>query len=114
MNKHNELLQLALLFYKEHNRLATILGKKFPYWSDDQIFHEAKAIVIGELQTIVLKELTLGLLGPSLVNRFHLSLDKVDKLVQELSATDKIGPSSVVAKNVLKAIWLTMMRPLAT
>jgi hypothetical protein len=56
---------LILIFVREHNRLAQILAKKYPAWSDNDIYHEAKAINIAQWQTVVINEIIGGLLGMS-------------------------------------------------
>ncbi|CAG9766731.1 unnamed protein product [Ceutorhynchus assimilis] len=60
--------QLALmhtLWYREHNRIATDLGKLNPDWNDEQIFQETRRIVIAEMAKITYYEWLPAVLGKS-------------------------------------------------
>lgn len=41
---------------REHNRIATALQEVNPNWSDENIFQEAKRIVIAEYQNVIYSE----------------------------------------------------------
>ncbi len=45
-----------VLFLREHNRIATVLGRKHPTWSSDEIFERARNTVIVVLLKIVVEE----------------------------------------------------------
>lgn len=44
------------LLLREHNRLATELGRRWPDWTDDQLFETARNIVIVEFIKIVVED----------------------------------------------------------
>jgi prostaglandin-endoperoxide synthase 2 len=45
-----------VLFLREHNRIATALGREHPSWSSDEIFEKARNTVIVVLLKIVVEE----------------------------------------------------------
>ncbi|GLV44154.1 Peroxidase [Carabus blaptoides fortunei] len=52
VNQNPQLTILQIILLKEHNRVADILGKLNPQWSDETIFQEARRICIAEHQFI--------------------------------------------------------------
>uniref|UniRef100_A0AAR5Q3E0 Peroxidase n=3 Tax=Dendroctonus ponderosae TaxID=77166 RepID=A0AAR5Q3E0_DENPD len=69
--------QLALmhtLWYREHNRLATELGKLNSHWDDETLFQEARRIVIAEMQTITYNEWLPLVLGKSFNDHYDGTL----------------------------------------
>ena len=63
-NENIELTSLHTLFLREHNRLARQIATANPRLSDEAIFQQARALVIGEIQAITYKEWLPALLGP--------------------------------------------------
>ncbi|XP_055903868.1 peroxidase-like [Eupeodes corollae] len=54
---------MAIMFLREHNRLADELSKLNPHWSDEILFQEARKILIAEFQHITYYELLPIFLG---------------------------------------------------
>jgi hypothetical protein len=70
-NENPELTSLQTLFVREHNYWATKLAKQNPRWSDEQLYQQARRIVIGELQAITYNEWLPALLGPGALDRYR-------------------------------------------
>src|SRR5205823_1787394 len=69
-NENSELTSLQTLFVREHNRLATQIAKQHPAWSDEQIYQQARRLVIGEIQNITYNEWLPALLGQNALPRY--------------------------------------------
>jgi hypothetical protein len=69
-NENSELTSLQTLFVREHNRLAGIIAKQHPKWSDEQIYQQARRLVIGEIQNITYGEFLPALLGKNALPRY--------------------------------------------
>lgn len=70
-NENIELSSLQTLFVREHNRWASILKTKNPALKDEEIYVRARAIVIGELQSITFNEWLPTVLGPKAVGPYR-------------------------------------------
>lgn len=63
---HPWLTGLHSLWVKEHNRIAKGLATLNPEWNSDRLFHDARRIVIAELQHITYKHYLTALTGKKL------------------------------------------------
>lgn len=63
VNENPELLSLHTLFLREHNRLADRIANANPSLSDEEIYQQARRLVIAELQAITFNEFLPALLG---------------------------------------------------
>jgi hypothetical protein len=70
-NENAELTSLHTLFVREHNRRAAQIAAKNPAWSDEQIYQQARRLVIGEIQSITYNEFLPALLGSNALPRYR-------------------------------------------
>ncbi|KAJ8926640.1 hypothetical protein NQ314_020974, partial [Rhamnusium bicolor] len=55
-NQNPQLTILQIIFIREHNRIAAVLGKLNPHWDDEIIFQEARKINMAQHQHITYYE----------------------------------------------------------
>jgi hypothetical protein len=70
-NENVELLSLQTLFMREHNLQADRIAEQNPGLTDEQIYQQARAIVIGEIQAITYKQWLPDILGPSAIKPYR-------------------------------------------
>jgi hypothetical protein len=70
-NENVELTALQTLFVREHNHQAAVLAAAHPTWTDEQLFQGARAIVIGEIQSITYNEFLPALLGTNALTPYR-------------------------------------------
>jgi peroxidase len=70
-NENIELTSLQTLFVREHNYWAGKIASANPTYSDEQVYQQARAIVIGEIQSITYNEWLPALLGNSAMSRYR-------------------------------------------
>ena len=63
VNENVAVSAMHTLFVREHNRLAEEIGDGNPSLSDEEIYQQARAIVVGEIQSITYNEYLPALLG---------------------------------------------------
>jgi peroxidase len=51
-NEHLGVLALHALFVREHNRRATELANKYPFWTNDQLYPAARRFVTALIQVL--------------------------------------------------------------
>lgn len=70
-NENIELTSMHTLFLREHNRLAGQIAAANPSLTDEDIYQQARALVIAELQVITYKEWLPALLGPNALRAYR-------------------------------------------
>jgi hypothetical protein len=66
-NENPELTSLQTLFVREHNRVAGQIAAANPALSDEQVYQQARAWVIAEIQAVTYNEWLPTLLGPGAI-----------------------------------------------
>ena len=62
-NENPALTAMHTIWVREHNHWADQISSEHPDWSDEQVFQQARAIVIAEIQAITYNEFLPALLG---------------------------------------------------
>ncbi|XP_066942094.1 chorion peroxidase-like [Macrobrachium rosenbergii] len=73
VNEQPGLTAIHVVWVREHNRIARDLQTLNPTWSDEQVFQEARRIVIAELQHITYNEWLPIIVGPNFMQSFGIS-----------------------------------------
>jgi len=71
VNENPELASLQTLFVREHNRVAAKISRANPTLSDEQIYQQARAWVIAEVQAVTYNEWLPTLLGPGAMSQYR-------------------------------------------
>lgn len=66
VNENPALQAMQTLFLREHNRLAEQISRGNPNMSDEDVYQQARRIVVAELQVITYREFLPALLGTNL------------------------------------------------
>lgn len=69
-NENIELTSVQTLFMREHNRIAAQIQKTNPKLTDEQIYQQARAQVIAEIQSITYNEFLPALLGQNAIPKY--------------------------------------------
>lgn len=77
-NENVELTSLQTLFMREHNRLATQIAASNPTFTDEQIYQQARRLVIGEIEAITFNEFLPALLGNNVIKDYQGYHSKVN------------------------------------
>lgn len=56
VNEMQGLMIMHLVWFREHNRLAFELARLNPYWTDEELYQEARRILTAEYQHIIYNE----------------------------------------------------------
>ncbi len=70
-NENIELTSLQTLFVREHNRLAGQIAAANPTFTDEQIYQQARRLVIGEIEAITYNEFLPALLGKNALKTYQ-------------------------------------------
>jgi peroxidase len=96
-----DLTALQTLFVREHNYQADLLHKEHPTWTDEQLYQNAKAIVIAEEQNITYSEFLPHLLGPNAIPTYHGYDPSVDpSITNEFAAAAYRFGHSIVSSDI--------------
>ena len=86
-NEQHGLTAMHTLWVREHNRLADEISSADPSLTDEQIYQEARATVIAEVQAITYNEYLPALLGTSAIDPYDGYDATVDPSISNLFAT---------------------------
>ena len=91
------LTSMHALFVREHNRLADEISAENPELTDEEIFQEARTLVIAELQSITYNEYLPALLGEDALSEYEGYDSSVDpSIANEFStAAFRFGHSTL-------------------
>ena len=67
---------LQTIFLREHNRVAGIMSRLNPHWSDEVLFQETRRVVAAEMQHIVYNEFLPNLLNYDTLVKYELLLKR--------------------------------------
>jgi len=56
VNEMQGLMIVHLIWFREHNRLALALARINPFWNDEQLYQEARRILIAQYQHVIYNE----------------------------------------------------------
>ncbi|XP_052748877.1 chorion peroxidase [Galleria mellonella] len=73
-NENLHLTTMHLIWARQHNRLAAILGKLNPSWDDETTYQEARKIVGAQMQHITYSEFLPSVLGADVMWALNLTL----------------------------------------
>ncbi|XP_066937069.1 peroxidase-like [Macrobrachium rosenbergii] len=74
VNEQLILTAMHTLWFREHNRIARILGQLNSHWDDERIYQESRRIVIAQIQHITFSEFLPQLLGKEVMAKFDIIL----------------------------------------
>ncbi len=86
-NEQIGLAAMHTLFVREHNRQATRLASENPRLTGDQLYLQARNIVIGIVQVITYREFLPALLGPRALSRYDGYNPNVDGRISNTFST---------------------------
>ncbi|WDI44988.1 peroxidase family protein [Bremerella sp. P1] len=86
-NEQVGLTAMHTLFVREHNRLADEIAAANPDLTDEEIYQQARAIVIAEIQAITYNEFLPALLGPDAIAPYQGYDPTVDPSIANEFAT---------------------------
>ncbi|KAJ1521037.1 hypothetical protein ONE63_002748 [Megalurothrips usitatus] len=73
VNEQPDLALMHTVWLREHNRVADALQALHPQWSDEEVFQEARRIVVAEMQHVTYNEFLPIVLGKPYMDRAEMS-----------------------------------------
>lgn len=86
-NEQNGLTAMHTLWVREHNRIADEIAANDPDLTDEEIYQQAREIVIAEIQAITYNEYLPTLLGRNAISDYEGYDESVDPSISNLFAT---------------------------
>jgi peroxidase len=87
INQNPGLMSMQTIFVREHNRIARELARANPTWQDELLFHEARRVVIAQIQHITYNEYLPELLGSETIKLFQLGVGQGSEKLNIYSPT---------------------------
>ncbi|ENN76518.1 hypothetical protein YQE_06969, partial [Dendroctonus ponderosae] len=75
-NENPGLVAMHTVFVRYHNKIASILSRINPHWSDERTYQETRRIVYSVIQHVTYREYLPVVLGPEVMDLFGLRLLK--------------------------------------
>lgn len=86
-NEQVGLTCMHTLFYREHNRVVTILADSNPHWDEEKLYQEARKIVVAEWQHIVYDQYLPKIIGADYLGKYEDYSASVDATITNAFAT---------------------------
>ena len=80
-NENSALTSMHTLWAREHNRIADQLAADQPQLTDEQLYQQARAVVIAEIQVVTYNEFLPSLLGEGAITEWSGYDDGVDPTI---------------------------------
>lgn len=72
IHQNTLLTSITTVFLREHNRIADILYKINPNWSDERLYQETRRILIAKYQHIIYREMLPAIVSPEVAELYEL------------------------------------------
>ncbi len=86
-NENVALTSMHTIWVREHNRIATELAAEHPFATDEELYQQARAIVVGEIQAITYNEFLPALLGFDALSHYSGYDPTVDPGISNIFST---------------------------
>lgn len=107
VNNNPAKASLVILFYRQHNRIAKMLSRVNPSWSDEKLFQETRKIIGAQLEVITYKEFLPQVLGKVAMAAYSLNVRQFGYIAYD----PKINPSTSAefTSSAMRAIGHSMI-----
>ena len=86
-NEQVGLTSMHTLFVREHNRIVSVLVSMNPHWTGEQLYQEARKILIAQWQHIIYSEYLPKILGKDYLDKYSGYDPSVDATISNVFAT---------------------------